>query len=523
MSAQRSITAGRSLLFVNALLLSTAIALPAFAQIEEVVVTAQRKTENIQDVPIQVTAFSSEDLLAHQITMAKDLQFATPNVTYTKTNFSGDDFTIRGIGNDVITGGGELGVSVSFDNIYLAGALLDLGSFYDIDRVEVLEGPQSTLYGRGAAAGSVNIVPKKPDLDNFEVEGDASYGNYNAMEDRLAVNIPIITDQLAMRVAFDHEYNNGIVSNDFDNGHIDSNNTWAIRGSLRWEPTQNTIIDFVASAFHKADSTMRAQRQECLYDPSGTLGCLAGGLTNDSINENAFFSADLVSVQGLAAAFHGTALAPIAPYLGLSDLTQQAPHLVNPSQAFHVVTDFTPTWHADDNFMALNWKQKLVPWLEFEANAGYDHGSTLSQESYNNGLSAAVSPPFSSCKAVPIAGLPCFNGIGTYAPAPLGYAVENTLYDVVAGAGGAAYAAQFAQYFNHPGLLPASGLTGLGLSTNTVKYYTNTYSTYDQSNAQQNRVFDRCAFHVASVGARQLHAGRFLPSPGGTNRRLLRV
>ena len=332
MLAKRSTASTRSVLFVNALLLSTAIALPAFAQIEEVVVTAQRKTENIQDVPIQVSAFSSEDLLAHQITMAKDLQFATPNVTYTKTNFSGDDFTIRGIGNDVITGGGESGVSVSFDNIYLAGAALDLGSFYDIDRVEVLEGPQSTLYGRGAAAGSVNILPKKPDLDNFEVEGDASYGNYAAMTDRLAVNIPIITDQLAMRLALDHEYNNGIVTNEFDGGHIDSNNTWSVRGSLRWEPTQNTIVDFVASAFHKADSTMRAQRQECLYDPSGTLGCLKQGLTNDSINENAFFSADLVSVQGLNAAFAGGPLAGLGNYLGLSDLQTAAPHLVNPSR-----------------------------------------------------------------------------------------------------------------------------------------------------------------------------------------------
>ena len=66
------------------------------------------------DVPITVSAFSAEDLAAHQITMAKDLQFATPNVTYSKTNFSGDDLTIRGIGNDVITGGGESGVSVSF-------------------------------------------------------------------------------------------------------------------------------------------------------------------------------------------------------------------------------------------------------------------------------------------------------------------------------------------------------------------------------------------------------------------------
>lgn len=495
MFAQRSRASTRPLLFVSTLLLTTAITAPALAQIEQVVVTAQRKTEDIQNVPIQVTAFSSEDLLAHQITMAKDLQFATPNVTYTKTNFSGDDFTIRGIGNDVITGGGESAVSVSFDNIYLAGAIQNLSSYYDLQRVEVLEGPQSTLYGRGAAAGSVNLIPNKPDLENFSVQGDASYGNYNANEDRLAVNIPIITDQLGMRLALDHEYNNGIVTNVYDNGNIDSNNTWSVRGSLRWEPTENTIIDVVMSAFHKDDSSMRAERQQCLYDPSGTLGCLASGLANQSINENAFFSADLVSVQGLNAAFAGSPLAGLGTYLGLSDLQTAAPALSNPSAPFHVNTDFTPTWKADDNFIALNWTQHLASWLNFDVNAGYDHSSTISQESYNNTAAPPVNPPFNFggsgsnfCEAAPIAGLPCYNGIGTYQPAPLGYAVENTLYDVLAGAAGPGYAANFAQYFTaHPGMFPVSGLTGLGLSTNTVQYYTNTYSTFDQSNAEQQQ------------------------------------
>jgi len=480
--------------FIQTLLLSTAVALPAMAQIEQVVVTAQRKAENIQDVPIAVTAFSSEDLAAHQITMAKDLQFATPNVTYSKTNFSGDDFTIRGIGNDVITGGGESGVSVSFDNIYLAGAIQNLSSYYDLDRVEVLEGPQSTLYGRGAAAGSVNVVPKKPDLENFSIEADASYGNYSANEDRVAVNIPIVTDKLGLRLAADHEYRNGLVTNDFDGGHIDGNNTWSVRGSLRWEPTDNTIIDIVMSAFHKADSSMRSERQQCLYDPSGTLGCLASGLANQSINENAFFSADLVSVQGLNAALGGG----LGYVLGLSDLQAPSPALQNPSAAFHVSTDFTPNYHADDNFMALNWQQHIAPWLDFETNVGYDHGTSLSQESYNNTAAPLVEPPFNVggsggnfCRVAPIPGLPCNNGLGTYGPAPLGYAVENTLFDILAGTpvvGSPTYAANFATYFNsHPGQLPVSGLTGLGLSTNTVAYYTNTYSTFDQSNAQQQQ------------------------------------
>ena len=477
MYAQRSAAATRSLLFVNALLLSTAIALPAFAQIEEVVVTAQRKAEDIQNVPIAISAFSSEDLAAHQIVMAKDLEFATPNVTYSKTNFSGDDFTIRGIGNDVITGGGESGVSVSFDNVYLAGATLNLGAFYDTQRIEVLEGPQSMLYGRGATAGSVNIIPNKPDLENFSVQADASYGNFDANEDRGAVNIPIITDQLGLRLAFDREYNDGLINNVYNDTHIDSNSTWSVRGTLRWQPSENTTVDLLFSSFNKNDTTMRSERQACLYDPSGTLGCLPNGLSNDSINENAFFSADLVSVQGLSAAFAGTALQPLAPSLALNNLSVQAPLQVNPAGAWTLNTDFQPVWHAQDDFMAMNWKQHIAPWLDFEANVGYDHSETFSQESYNNGASALIAPPAPG-------------GLGTYGPAILGSTTLGTLYDILAGTpvvGSPAYAAQFAQYFSHVGQLPAANVTGLGLNTNSVKYYTNTYSTYDQSNANQDQ------------------------------------
>jgi outer membrane receptor protein involved in Fe transport len=482
MFAKRSAGTTRSLLAINAFLLSTAFALPAFAQVEEVVVTAERKSENIQDVPIQVSAFSAEDLAAHQITMAKDLQFATPNVTYTKTNFSGDDFSIRGIGNDVITGGGESGVSVSFDNIYLSGAGLDLSSFYDVERVEVLEGPQSTLYGRGAAAGSVNIIPIKPDLETFSASADASYGNYSQNEDHAMINIPIITDQLGARFAFDREYNGGIISNVYDDGHIDGNNTYSARGSLRWQPTSNTTIDFVFQDFNKDDSTMRAQRQQCDFDPSGTLGCLGNGVGNSAINVNAFFSADIASQQGLESAFAGTPLAALAPFLGLVNLQTPALQQNQPSKAFTVDTDFNPTWRAHDDFMAINWKQHLVSWLDFEANLGYDHGSTVSQESYNNAPNAPIAPPD-------------VGGLGTFGPAVEGSTVLGTLYDVLAFTpvvGSPAYAANFAQYFSHTNglgqvLLPAAGFTGLGLSTNTVKYYTNTYSTFDQSNAEQTQ------------------------------------
>ena len=84
MSCKQSVGASRSLLFVNALLVTSALSMPAFAQIEEVVVTAQKRSEDIQTVPISITAYSAQDLAAHQIEQVKDLQFSTPSVTYTK-------------------------------------------------------------------------------------------------------------------------------------------------------------------------------------------------------------------------------------------------------------------------------------------------------------------------------------------------------------------------------------------------------------------------------------------------------
>ena len=426
------------------------------AQIEEVVVTAQRKTEDIQNVPIQITAFSAQDMAAHQIDMAKDLQFATPNVTYTRTNFSGDDFSIRGIGNDVITGGGESGVAVSVNNVYLAGQTLDLTGFYDMDRVEVLEGPQSTLYGRGATAGTVNLVLAKPDLDEAFVNADASYGNYDGNETRVAINLPIIPGELGLRLAADRNSHDGFVTNEYDNSKIDGDNDYSLRASVRWEPTDSTVVDFMATAFHKDDSTMRSQRQECLYDPSGTLGCLPGGLANQAINVNAFFSTDLASAQSFE-------LFGLPPTLGLTDLTQQAAQVNNPAQAWHVNTDFTPTWRADSALLTLNVKQRVTSWLDFTGDFGYSHGSTVSQESYNNSAPQLINPTTLAIS-------------------------EATFLGTIGALGGANYAAIYSPYLtSHPGMIPVSGIGGLGISTNNIAYYTNSFSTFDQSNAEDTQ------------------------------------
>jgi len=193
----------RALSVTGALLLSTALAAPAFGEIEEVVVTAQKRAEDVQTVPISITAFTAQDLEAHQIVEFKDLVFNTPNVSYTKGDFYSSDLQIRGIGVTAIGFDQESGVAVHLDDVFLARPPLAEATFYDLDRIEVLRGPQSTLYGRGATGGTVNIITAKPVLDGFHANLEASLGNYDFHEVRGMVNLPVIDGQLGVRIAGD--------------------------------------------------------------------------------------------------------------------------------------------------------------------------------------------------------------------------------------------------------------------------------------------------------------------------------
>ena len=125
--------------------------------IEEVIVTARRTEESLQEVPVAVTAFSAEGIEARQIINTSDIQLNVPNVSFTNTNFGGNSFSIRGIGRLVTAGSGEAGVSAHLNDIPVVGNLIT-GEYYDMERIEVLRGPQGTLYGRNATGGVVNFI-----------------------------------------------------------------------------------------------------------------------------------------------------------------------------------------------------------------------------------------------------------------------------------------------------------------------------------------------------------------------------
>jgi iron complex outermembrane receptor protein len=186
-----------------------AFSAPALAQdqsgttIETVVVTAEKTSENIMDVGINVTSVSAEDLRTQRITSATDLATQIPNVDV-KPNIPGAQqiITVRGVGLDDFSSTNNSSVGVYVDDIFLASfAEMDFNMF-DLDHVEVLKGPQGTLYGRNSTAGAINLISAKPSFDGFDGNISAGYGNYDTFTADGMLNVPVTSD-LALRFSAD--------------------------------------------------------------------------------------------------------------------------------------------------------------------------------------------------------------------------------------------------------------------------------------------------------------------------------
>ncbi|HUJ04258.1 MAG TPA: TonB-dependent receptor, partial [Rhizomicrobium sp.] len=165
----------------------------AAASVETVVVTSSKIKGDIQTVPIAITALSQEQLTSRQIAGGPDLVKEVPNLTFTKTNFSGYSITIRGIGTQAISVTTDPAVAVAFNDTPFIRNHFFEQEFFDVGQVEVLRGPQGTLYGRNATAGVVNVVSAKP-TDQFEAMLSADWGNYSNRRYEGMINLPIVGD-----------------------------------------------------------------------------------------------------------------------------------------------------------------------------------------------------------------------------------------------------------------------------------------------------------------------------------------
>ena len=250
----------------------------AQATIEEVIVTAQRTEQSLQDVPIAVSAFTDEVLAERQIEYASDIQLQVPGVNFTATQFGAGGFSIRGITNLATAASADAGVEIHVNGLPLGLTSVSEIQYLDMERLEVLRGPQGTLFGRNATGGVINLITAKPDLDEFYGSADIKYGQDAEQMITMMLNVPI-TDQLGFRLAYTNLEKDGIHENLYTRAADDFDN----RDGYQWRATFLYEFDDTLrlTALHQAydEESARNQVSGTWCETGGSLvqGCVVGG------------------------------------------------------------------------------------------------------------------------------------------------------------------------------------------------------------------------------------------------------
>jgi iron complex outermembrane receptor protein len=232
------------------------------ASLETVTVTSSKIGGDVQNIPIAITAMSQEQLTSTQTAGGPDLVKQVPNLTFTKTNFTGYSIQIRGIGTQAISVTTDPAVAVAFnDQPFIRNHFFEQ-EFYDVSQVEVLRGPQGTLYGRNATAGVVNVVSAKP-TDQFEAMVSADIGNYQNRRFEGMVNIPVVDDRLDLRVAGEWTKRKGYSVNDLTGQAIDGRDLWSGRATIGFRPFSDVQSYLIWEHFGEDDDRMRSSKQLC--------------------------------------------------------------------------------------------------------------------------------------------------------------------------------------------------------------------------------------------------------------------
>jgi len=236
----------------TALTAGTAHAQTASPSVAEIIVTAQKRTQSLQDVPIVVTAVSGQMLQDAGVRDIKDLTILTPGLLVTST--TGDNVTtarIRGVGTVGDNPGLESSVGIVIDGVYRPRNGVGFGDLGELERIEVLKGPQGTLFGKNTSAGVINIITAKPS-DKFEAHSEVTAGNYNAFAASQSVSGPL-SDTLGARLFAGvrrregfYDVNTGGVASARGSKESANQNFYTLRGQLRYAPTSDLDFRLIA-------------------------------------------------------------------------------------------------------------------------------------------------------------------------------------------------------------------------------------------------------------------------------------
>lgn len=238
-------------------------------EVEAVVVTARKREENLQEVPVAVTAVSDEAIEQRSLTELRNIQDVVPNILFTESQ--GVKGTarifIRGIGENIQIFSSDPAVGVYVDGVPITrpqGANLGL---LDVERVEVLRGPQGTTFGKNTIGGSINFVSKRPG-DEFDGSAKVRLGNYNLVTVEAAVDVPV-NERLSLRLSGGRNERDGFVENTFNGGRLSDLDNWTTRLAALFTPAEN--VEFLLSADYFERNESSNVPQMLSYNPSTFL------------------------------------------------------------------------------------------------------------------------------------------------------------------------------------------------------------------------------------------------------------
>jgi iron complex outermembrane recepter protein len=337
--------------------------------IDEIVVTAQRREEKSQDVPIAISAFSADVIEKQGLDDALDLQLLVPNLLIV----GNDRPTLRGIGNNAISPTADNGTGVLFNFAPIGVRPQD--EFFDVERVEVLRGPQGTLYGRNTTGGTINLITHKPEK-GFSGYLTAQYGSFNTRRAHGAINLG--DDTVQFRAAGFYLKRNGYTKNVGTGSDIDGRDQYSWRASLRLVADEATNVDIVVQRSKENSSRSRENKRLCKATP--VLGCSPLELGFDSpdptariVDGQAVFG---VIFQRLLSPFTGTLVAPgFNIYAGAQ----------NPADLRTVATDYDSTFVGRQTSLTGEISHDFGG-VSLIALTGFTKGSSEANTDYDNAI-----------------------------------------------------------------------------------------------------------------------------------------
>lgn len=305
--------------------------------IGEIIVTAQKRSESVQRTPVAVTAFDTEMLEQQQISGVQQLQFNVPSLVFAQlTGYS--QLSMRGIGSDLTVTAGEPTVATFQDGVYMGQLFGQAVPGFDLERIEVLRGPQGTLYGRNSTGGTINYITKEPEFVTGANLG-ATYGNYDRFAVEAGVTGALVPEKLAARFTVKYDRRDGYRFNLFDGKRYDANDQISGQGSLLFKPSDSfkfilrgdmsrqvssPVQQFIAGLPGGAGISPETPTGALFYLPGTVVGSIPG-----------------VLAPGSAALLGNNT---IAGFLGLAGPGQRGP---DPTQTTDIQNDFPSRTRVD--------------------------------------------------------------------------------------------------------------------------------------------------------------------------------